>query len=259
MLMREVNHITNVGMDVDVLTLGFARRATAYKRADLLFTDVERLRRISTQVGALQVVYAGKAHPRDQGGKELIQRIFQAMAMLGSDVKVAYLANYDMELAAKITAGVDVWLNTPELPMEASGTSGMKAAMNGVPSLSVLDGWWIEGHIEGITGWSIGEGGEATTARGRPIEGRRISLYQKLEQVVVPMYYEGRERLHRRDGPRHRAERLVLPHAADGPAVRAQRLFPVIRSPIAPGPPRELAVGHLTVSRDPDSGSAHRS
>jgi starch phosphorylase len=138
--MREVNHITNAGMDVDVLTLRFARRATAYQRADLLFTDIERLRRISTQVGALQVVYAGKAHPRDQGGKELIRRIFQAMTALGSDVKIAYLANYDIALAEKITAGVDVWLNTPEVPMEASGTSGMKAAMNGVPSLSVLDG-----------------------------------------------------------------------------------------------------------------------
>lgn len=192
-LLREVNHATNLGMEQDVLTLGFARRATAYKRPDLLFTDLERLRRISTKVGALQVVYAGKAHPRDQGGKEVIRRIHQAMAALGSDVKVAYLANYDMELAAKITAGVDVWLNTPELPLEASGTSGMKAAMNGVPSLSVLDGWWIEGHIEGVTGWSIGEGGEATSGKADQSKDAE-SLYQKLEQVIVPMYQEGRDR-----------------------------------------------------------------
>jgi starch phosphorylase len=193
-LIREVNRLTNAGMDHEVLTLGFARRATAYKRADLLFTDIERLRRISTQAGAIQVIYAGKAHPRDQGGKELIQRVVQAMTALGRDVRGVYLPNYDMELAAMITAGVDVWLNTPELPMEASGTSGMKAALNGVPSLSVLDGWWIEGHIEGVTGWSIGEGGEA--AGGGVADWRKDaeSLYQKLEQKVVPTYYEDRER-----------------------------------------------------------------
>jgi starch phosphorylase len=191
-LIREVNRLTNAGMDWEVLTLGFARRATAYKRADLLFTDIERLRRISTQVGALQVVYAGKAHPNDQGGKDLIRRVVQAMTALGSDVKGVYLPNYDMELAAMIASGVDVWLNTPEVPMEASGTSGMKAALNGVPSLSILDGWWIEGHIEGVTGWSIGEGGEATTGVTDRLKDAE-SLYQKLERQVVPLYYGGRE------------------------------------------------------------------
>lgn len=192
-LIREVNRLTNAGMDMDVLTLGFARRATAYKRADLLFADVARLRRISTQVGALQIVYAGKAHPNDYGGKELIRRVVQAMTTLGSDVKGVYLPNYDMELAAMITSGVDVWLNTPQAPMEASGTSGMKAALNGVPSLSVLDGWWIEGHIEGVTGWSIGDGEEATdeaSDRSKDAE----SLYQKLEHDIVPLYYDARDR-----------------------------------------------------------------
>jgi len=140
---------TGVGIDENILTLGFARRATLYKRPDLIFNDLERLRRISNEVGNFQIVYAGKAHPRDYEGKKLIQRIFQAKEKLYPDVKVAYLENYDITLAALLTSGVDAWLNTPEPPMEASGTSGMKAALNGVPSLSVLDGWWIEGCIEG--------------------------------------------------------------------------------------------------------------
>ncbi len=144
-------------MDANILTVGFARRATTYKRGDLLFTDIERLKGISSGVGSFQVIYAGKAHPKDQGGKELMKRIFQAKEQLKHDVKIAYLENYDMKLGMMITSGVDLWLNTPQPPMEASGTSGMKAALNGVPNLSVLDGWWIEGHIEGVTGWSIGE------------------------------------------------------------------------------------------------------
>jgi starch phosphorylase len=191
-LIREVNRVTNAGMDMEVLTLGFARRATPYKRADLLFTDIERLRQISTKLGALQFVYAGKAHPNDGAGKELIRRVVQAMTALGSDVKGVYLPNYDMELAAMITSGVDLWLNTPEVPMEASGTSGMKAALNGVPSLSILDGWWIEGHIEGVTGWSIGESGETSAAATDRLKDAE-SLYLKLERDVVPMYYGARE------------------------------------------------------------------
>lgn len=144
-------------MDLDVLTLGFGRRATPYKRSDLLLTDLERLRHIAATIGPLQVVYAGKAHPRDEGGKELIRRIVRAAASLAPRIKLVYLENYDIELARVLTAGSDLWLNTPQPPLEASGTSGMKAAINGVPSLSVLDGWCIEGHTEGVTGWSIGE------------------------------------------------------------------------------------------------------
>jgi glycogen phosphorylase len=189
-LIRYVNRETNLGMDVDVLTLGFARRAATYKRADLLFHDIERLKKIVAGAGPFQVVYAGKAHPRDQGGKELIQRIFQSGERLKEILKVAYLENYDLELGKLATSGVDVWLNTPQPPLEASGTSGMKAALNGVPSLSVLDGWWIEGHIEGVTGWSIGEDGR----EGAEWSADAGSLYKKLEEVVIPHYYRERER-----------------------------------------------------------------
>jgi len=191
-LIQSVNRQSNAGMSQDHLTLGFARRVTAYKRADLLFSDLERLRRIATAVGPFQVVFAGKAHPQDQPGKELITRIFRARDALKPQVRVAYLEGYDMELARDLTAGVDVWLNTPEPPLEASGTSGMKAALNGVPSLSVLDGWWIEGHLEGKTGWSIGDDSRGTGVRR---DGTRDadSLYEKLENVLLPLFTRDRE------------------------------------------------------------------
>ncbi len=191
-LIHYVNRETNVGMDVNVLTIGFARRATTYKRWDLLFQDIERLKRISSKAGPFQVIYSGKAHPHDQGGKELIKRIFQVKELLKEDIKIAYLENYDMELGKMMASGVDVWLNTPQPPLEASGTSGMKAAINGVPSLSVLDGWWIEGHIEGVTGWSIGENGRATE-ESRDRSKDASSLYDKLEQVIIPMFYHDRD------------------------------------------------------------------
>ena len=192
-LMGLVNHETGSGMDENILTIGFARRAATYKRADLLFRDMERLKRISNEVDKIQIVYGGKAHPRDHEGKELIKRIFRAKHELQHDIKVAYLENYNMTLGAIMTAGVDIWLNTPEPPMEASGTSGMKAALNGVPNLSVLDGWWIEGHIEGLTGWAIGEpvhgkGEERDHSQDAP------SLYDKLEHAVVPLFYRDRGR-----------------------------------------------------------------
>lgn len=183
-LVEYVNRETNAGMDSDTLTLGFARRAAQYKRADLIFTDIERLRQIAERAGAIQIVLAGKAHPHDQAGKELIQHIYRARHTLaGSKVRIAYLADYDITLGKLMTAGADVWLNTPQPPMEASGTSGMKAALNGVPSLSVLDGWWIEGCIEGVTGWAIGN------AVAVPDDADARALYDKLEQVVVPTYY----------------------------------------------------------------------
>lgn len=122
---------------------------------------------VHSKVGPMQIVFAGKAHPQDQGGKDLIRQIFQAKQQLAPDIQVVYLENYDMELGKLITEGVDLWLNTPEAPMEASGTSGMKAALNGVPSLSILDGWWIEGCIEGITGWAIGENGRSDRPANR--------------------------------------------------------------------------------------------
>lgn len=192
-LMLFVNHETNVGMDVDVLTIGFGRRAATYKRADLLFTDTERLKNISSKAGRLQVIYAGKAHPQDMGGKELIRRIFQAKESLSKDIKITYLENYSIELGKMMTSGVDIWLNTPQSPLEASGTSGMKAAVNGVPSISVLDGWWIEGHIEGVTGWAIGENGRAPQAASERANDA-FSLYDKLEQIVAPLFYQDRDR-----------------------------------------------------------------
>ena len=191
-LLQLVNREMNAGMDVDVFTIGFARRAAAYKRTDLLFSDIERLKAIADRHGGLQIVYAGKAHPQDQAGKEQIQKVFHARDQLRDKIRIAYLENYSMAIGKLMTAGVDVWLNTPLPPMEASGTSGMKAAVNGVPSLSVLDGWWIEGCIEGVTGWSIG-----------PADGRAVavsdhsrdaaSLYDKLEQIVMPLYYHNRD------------------------------------------------------------------
>jgi starch phosphorylase len=190
-LIRRVNRETNAGMDVDVFTLGFARRATAYKRADLILRDIERLRRMGRASGGLQLVFAGKAHPRDTQGKDLIRRIVQARDALKGDVRIAYLANYDADLARLMTAGADVWLNTPEPPLEASGTSGMKAAMNGVPSLSILDGWWVEGCIEGVTGWAIGDDG-GTRAHDGSMDA--AYLHDKLEKVVLPLFYAGRDR-----------------------------------------------------------------
>lgn len=194
LLIDEVNKSSTMKFDCDAFTIGFARRATGYKRPDLLFQDRDRLRQMSEKFGTLQVIYSGKAHPRDVQGKELIHRIFEARKDLESVVKVAFLPNYDMHLGKMITAGVDLWLNTPEPPMEASGTSGMKAALNGVPSLSILDGWWIEGCIEGITGWAIGEDGRREY---RP-DGDRDSklLYQKLEEVILPMFHKQREHYH---------------------------------------------------------------
>jgi glycogen phosphorylase len=193
-LLDHVNRITNVGMDVHELTIGFARRDATYKRGDLVFRDLDRLKRISAEVGRIQIIYAGKAHPQDQQGKEVIQRIFQARDSLKTHVKIAYLPNYDWPLGLVMTAGVDIWLNTPQPPLEASGTSGMKAALNGVPSLSILDGWWIEGCIENVTGWAIGELPSPTNLSEDRSPGDAASLYDKLEQVIVPMFYRDRDR-----------------------------------------------------------------
>ena len=184
-LLEIVQERTGRSLSPDFFTIGFARRATPYKRADMLFADVDRLRRIARSTSGLQILYAGKAHPHDQGGKEIIKRIHDAAARVEADVDVVYLENYDMELASYLVSGVDIWLNTPQKPQEASGTSGMKAALNGVPSLSVLDGWWIEGHVEGVTGWSIGSHWESESDTAA----EATMLYDKLETVILPMYY----------------------------------------------------------------------
>jgi starch phosphorylase len=190
-LIQFVNSETNAGMDVDFLTLGFARRSAAYKRADLLFTDVDRLKAIAAKAGGLQIIYGGKAHPQDVAGKELIKKIFSVKETLRRAVKIAYLQNYSIEIAKRMIGGVDIWLNTPQPPFEASGTSGMKAAVNGVPSLSVLDGWWIEGCIEGLTGWSIGPMPKANgTSENHGADA--AALYDKLERTIVPLFYHDR-------------------------------------------------------------------
>ncbi len=192
-LFDEVNRRQNIGMDPETLTLGFARRATGYKRADLLFQNPERLRQIAKEAGPLQIIYAGKAHPKDSFGKEMIRKIFEAREKLKDEVKIVYLENYGMELGRLLTAGVDVWLNTPHPPLEASGSSGMKAALNGVPSLSILDGWWIEGHIEGVTGWAIDDAAKAPETTDRFLHDA-VSLYNKLEKSVIPIFYRDRNR-----------------------------------------------------------------
>ncbi len=177
----------------DVLTTGFARRATPYKRAGLIFRDVNRLLDIASDSGPLQFIYTGKAHPRDYAGKEVIRHIISAARQLRDRVEIIYLENYDMDLAKLIVSGVDLWLNTPQRPLEASGASGMKAAHNGVLNFSILDGWWIEGHIEGVTGWSIGPrdaGSDPENVNASDAE----DLYEKLKMVIVPMFYRDRER-----------------------------------------------------------------
>ena len=193
-LLDFVNHRANAGFEIDTPTIGFARRATPYKRGDLLLRDVPRLKDIARHAGGLQVIYSGKAHPNDHAGKELIQRIVQLRDSLKPEIKLVYLENYDMEQAKLLTAGVDVWLNTPQPPLEASGTSGMKAALNGVPSLSILDGWWIEGWIEGETGWAIGESCDLDHTHPDRAAADAASLYEKLEHLVLPLICRERDR-----------------------------------------------------------------
>ena len=195
-LLETVRRKTGLKLDPQAFTIGFARRATGYKRADLILSDLDRLRQIAKSAGAFQIVYAGKAHPRDAGGKEIIKKIFKAKKALKKAVSIVFLDDYNMDLGGKLTAGGDLWLNTPQYPLEASGTSGMKAALNGVPSLSILDGWWVEGHIEGVTGWSIGEAHRGEPGPETPVDNHldADSLYSKLEGVILPLYYSNRER-----------------------------------------------------------------
>ncbi|HLH36349.1 MAG TPA: alpha-glucan family phosphorylase [Alloacidobacterium sp.] len=179
----------------EALTLGFARRATAYKHAGLVFTDPARLVQIAKTAGPLQFVFAGKAHPQDEGGKREIEHIVRFAREIGEDIPVVYLENYDLAMAKLLVSGTDLWLNTPQRPMEASGTSGMKAAHNGVPSFSTLDGWWIEGHIEDVTGWSIGSSASSDPERDAE------ALLNKLEEVILPAFHHNRE--HWMDVMRH--------------------------------------------------------
>jgi starch phosphorylase len=191
-LLAEIDRSTGgAGFRPEVLTIGFARRATAYKRATLIFRDVERLAAIAEAVGPIQIAFAGKAHARDLEGKALIQEIFAARDRLRGRIPVVYLEDYDMRLAKLLCSGSDVWLNTPVPPLEASGTSGMKAALNGVPSLSVLDGWWLEGHVEDVTGWAVESSQRETGGRD---QAAAEALYRKLEEAVLPRFYAAHDR-----------------------------------------------------------------
>ncbi len=194
-LLDRVNRECGAGFDPEAFTLGFARRATAYKRPTLLLRDPERLSAIAREQGPIQVVFAGKAHPRDHEGKEMIRWIHEARAALGAGVSLAYLPDYDMALGRLLCAGCDAWLNTPMPGLEASGTSGMKAALNGVPSLSVLDGWWIEGCVEGVTGWAIGDDDYRERLAPSALDALHAdALYAKLESAVLPRFYREPDR-----------------------------------------------------------------
>ncbi len=187
-LIEQVRRLTGMGFDPEAFTIGFARRAAVYKRADLLFQDTARLVEITENTGPLQLVYAGKAHPQDTPGKEVIRRICEISETLKGKIRLVYLEDYGIDLARLITSGADLWLNTPQPPLEASGTSGMKAAINGVPSFSILDGWWGEGCIEGVTGWAISEDKDANMESADNRAEDAQALYDKLETTILPMF-----------------------------------------------------------------------
>jgi glycogen phosphorylase len=186
-LISYVRDTTGVGFDPGSAVLGFARRMTGYKRPELLFHDLQRLQAINDQ-HPIQVAMAGKAHAKDTDGKVLIELIHEHMHALDGKIRIAYLPNYDLEAASKLVSGCDLWLNTPLPPLEASGTSGMKAAVNGVLNFSVLDGWWVEGCIEGVTGWAIGT--DEPSANSNHAD----DLYDKLERTILPLFYGNRTR-----------------------------------------------------------------
>jgi starch phosphorylase len=177
------------------IVIGFARRSTEYKRPLLLFRDLERLKRIAARFGPLNLLFAGKAHPRDDWGKRLIRELHEVATVSGDAVRLAFLPNYDVELAAFMVSGVDLWLNTPRAPLEASGTSGMKCALNGIPSLSIADGWWLEGGIHGVTGWVVrsplNDGGVAV---GDQDSADAEALYHELEHSVLPCFFHHPEK-----------------------------------------------------------------
>ena len=191
-LLDFVHSSSGLQLDTDALTLGFARRATEYKRATMIFSDLEKLKEVNSQ-GKIQLIFAGKAHPKDELGKKLIQEIYEYKTRLKDEIPIVYLENYNMGIAQKLTSGVDVWLNTPMPPMEASGTSGMKAAHNGVINFSVLDGWWIEGCVEGLTGWAIGPSPDQALSEDKRRKREIADIYSKLEYVIIPKFYQERD------------------------------------------------------------------
>ena len=176
-------------LDPDALTIGFARRFTGYKRASLIFHDIDRIKKILLNLWRpVQIVFAGKAHPADDYGKRLIHEIYSIAADNGFAGHVAFVENYEIHTAHFFTQGVDAWLNNPRAPLEACGTSGQKAGMNGVLNISILDGWWYEGH-NGNNGWAIGEVPEKLDVH-QDDSADAESLYRLLEEQIVPLYYD---------------------------------------------------------------------
>ena len=226
-LIERVAHATGKLLDPNRFTIGIARRATGYKRNDLILRDVGRLAWIAQNAGGIQLVFGGKAHPRDWDGKAMIQHIVGSAPALAGNVDIVYVENYDMSWGAALTSGTDVWLNTPRPPNEASGTSGMKAAMNGVPSLSVMDGWWIEGALDGISGWSI----DANTAEND--DATANALYTLLEHTILPAYTRDRDRYLAVmrgaiafNASHFNAQRMLAQYAIDAYAVPANPVAP---------------------------------
>ena len=187
---REAAHVVGAGtlLDPDALTIGFARRFATYKRANLLFRDLDRLRQLVTsRRRPVQVIFAGKAHPADKPGKEVLQTVYEFTRDPSLEGRVAFVEDYDMHIAHLLVQSVDLWLNLPRVPLEASGTSGMKAALNGVPHLGTLDGWWQEGY-DGQSGWAIPPAPEGADADAAD-EADAGHLYSLLEEQVVPLFY----------------------------------------------------------------------
>jgi len=204
-------------LDPFPLTIGFARRFAAYKRAALIFSDIERLKKIlNNKWQPVQIIFAGKAHPADDEGKRILQRVFNAASDPSLGGRIAFVENYNEQLAQYLVHGVDLWLNNPIPPLEASGTSGMKAALNAVPQLSILDGWWIEGY-NGKNGWAVeGTGSDEKDA---------AAMYDLLEKEIIPLYYNQDEdgvphdwvkvmkEAIKSTGPRFSARRMVKEYA----------------------------------------------
>jgi starch phosphorylase len=197
-LIDEINLRNNIGFHVARFTIGYARRFTEYKRPDMILFDIERLKQVARNVGDIQIVFAGKAHSQDTKGKELIRRVIHLAQDINNQnckIKIIFLEHYDMKLAKLLVSGCDVWLNTPQRPFEASGTSGMKAALNGVPHFSTLDGWWLEGYIDNITGWAIGPHPQDPGFKNDiDMTDEAKDLYDRLEQVIIPTFYGNKEK-----------------------------------------------------------------
>ncbi|HYD02849.1 MAG TPA: alpha-glucan family phosphorylase [Alphaproteobacteria bacterium] len=197
-LIEEVNKLTGINLDPLRFTIGYARRFTEYKRPDLLLNDIAKLKQVADRVGDIQIIYAGKAHVQDYKGKELIKKIIQIAKEINAEnskIKIVFIPNYDMLIARKLVAGCDIWLNTPQRPLEASGTSGMKAALNGVPQASTLDGWWIEGCIENTTGWSLGPHPQDPGFKeDSNMDDESRDLYNKLEFNIIPTFYGNKDK-----------------------------------------------------------------